>query len=271
VVIGDVVRLRDKLRWFDVHPLFGKRILLTRARGDADDLAAKLWEVGAEPIVAPTIAIAPPDDPSPAELAVREVRIFAWIVFTSRHGVEAFFDRLSAAGSDARALGDVSVAAIGPKTAEALMRHGIRPDFVPPRYVSEEVADGLLERTEPDSRILLYRAQEARDVVPETLRAEGRHVDVIAAYKTVTVHDPTIADAAADADVWTFTSASTVRGFVENVPDAARLTAGRTVACIGPITAEAAREAGLRVDVVAEEYTYEGLFAALETAFAPAR
>jgi uroporphyrinogen-III synthase len=152
-----------------------------------------------------------------------------------------------------------------------LMRHGIRPDFVPPRYVSEEVADGLLERTEPDSRILLYRAQEARDVVPETLRAEGRHVDVIAAYKTVTVHDPTIADAAADADVWTFTSASTVRGFVENVPDAARLTAGRTVACIGPITAEAAREAGLRVDVVAEEYTYEGLFAALETAFAPAR
>jgi uroporphyrinogen III methyltransferase/synthase len=270
IVIGEVVRLRDRLRWFDAHPLFGKRILLTRARGDGDDLAAKLWEAGAEPLIAPTIAIAPPDDPSPAEIAVREARIFHWIVFTSRYGVEAFFDRLSASGGDARALGDVSVAAIGPKTAEHLLRRGVRADFVPPRYVGEEIAAGLLERTEPGARILLYRAQEARDVLPEMLRGEGRRVDSIAAYKTVVLHDPAIAEAAAAADVWTFTSASTVRAFLENVADAMRLSAGKTIACIGPITAEAAREAGLRVDVVPEHYTYEGLFEALETAFAPA-
>jgi uroporphyrinogen III methyltransferase/synthase len=269
VVIGEVVRLRDRLRWFDAHPLFGKRILLTRARGDGDDLAAKLWEIGAEPLIAPTIAIVPPDDLAPAEIAVREARIFHWIVFTSRYGVDAFFDRLSASGGDARALGDVSIAAIGPKTAEQLMRHGVRADFVPPRYVSEEVAGGLLERTEPGARILLYRAQEARDTLPEMLRAEGRRVDVVAAYKTVVVRDDAIAEAASAADVWTFTSASTVRAFLENVAGAAQLSAGKTVACIGPITAEAARESGLRVDIVAEEYTYEGLFEALESALSP--
>jgi len=264
VVIGEVVRERERIRWFDIHPLFGKKVLITRPRVDADALAAKLWELGAEPLLAPTIAIEPPDDAERADIAVREARVYHWIVFTSQNGVEAFFDRLSAGGSDARALGDVMVAAIGPKTAERLMAYGVRADFVPARYVGEEVAAGLLERTETGQRILIFRAQEARDVLPEALRAEDRRVDVVAAYKTVVVHDPTIAERARDADIWTFTSPSTVRGLIENLPSAAGIARKKTVACIGPITAEAARAEGLPVHIVADDYTVDGLLEALE-------
>lgn len=266
VVIGNVVRERERIRWFDASPLFGRRVLVTRPAADADAFAAKLWEIGAEPVVAPTIAIGPPDDPAAAEAAVGGVRAYAWIVFTSQNGVAAFFDRLSAAGGDARALGDVKVAAIGPKTAERLVAHGVRPDFVPAKFISEDVAAGLLSRTAPGDRILLFRAQEARDVLPESLRAAGRSVDVVAAYKTSPVRDPALARAAERAGIWTFTSASTVRAFAENVPGAAQLGSDKTVACIGPITAEAARELGLRVDVVADDFTVDGLIEALESA-----
>jgi uroporphyrinogen III methyltransferase/synthase len=264
VVIGNVVREREHIRWFDTGPLFGKKVLVTRPAGQADDLAAKLWEHGAEPILAPTIAIVPPDDDARAEGAVRNVRSYEWIVFTSRNGVSAFFDRLSAHGSDARALADVKVAAIGPKTAGALVAHGIRPDFTPAKFISEDVAEGLLERTAAGDRVLLFRAQEARDVLPQTLRARDRFVDVVAAYKTVLVHDPTLAELARQADIWTFTSASTVQGFNKNVLDAASLARGKTIACIGPITAAAANDAGFPPAVVADEYTADGLLEALE-------
>jgi uroporphyrinogen III methyltransferase/synthase len=264
VVIGNVVRERETIRWFDRNPLFGRKVLVTRPRGQADEFAAKLWESGAEPLLAPTIAIGPPDDTAAADDAVRNVRDYAWIVFTSTNGVDAFFDRLSADGRDARSLGDVNVAAIGPKTAGALLAHGVRADLVPARYISEEVASALLERTVPGERILIFRAQEARDVLPDTLSSGGRVPNVIAAYKTTFVHAPEIAELAEAADVWTFTSASTVRGFLENVPDAAARAAAKTIACIGPITADAAREAGIHVDVVADDYTVDGLLGALE-------
>jgi len=270
VVIGEVVRERERLRWFDTGPLFGKKVLVTRPRASADEFAAKLWEIGAEPIVAPTIEIGPPDDDASAEIAMREIRIFHWIAFTSVNGVESFFDRLRSVGRDARAFGDAAVAAIGPKTSERLLAHGVRADFVPAQYVSEEVAAGMLERTEPGQRILLYTAQDARDALPEALRAERRRVDVVAAYKTNAVHDPEIAERAAEADVWTFTSASAARSFVENVPGAAQLATTRTVACIGPVTAEAVRACGLPVHVTAKEYTVDGLIEALERTASPA-
>ena len=263
VVIGEVVRERERLRWFDEPPLFGKKVLITRPRGSADAFAAKLWELGAEPLIAPTIEIVPPDDSAPADLAVREVRIFHWVLFTSGPGVEAFFVRLEAGGRDARALGDVSIAAIGPRTAERLLERGIRADYIPERYIGEELAEGLLERSEPGQRILLFRAQEAGDVLPERLRAEGRRVDDVAAYQTRVVRDPAIASAARAADIWTFTSASTVRGLVDNVPGAAEISASKFVACLGPVTADAARVLGLTVSTVAREYTVDGLLAAL--------
>jgi uroporphyrinogen-III synthase len=185
-------------------------------------------------------------------------------VFTSRNAVEAFFDVLSASGKDARALGDAKVAAIGPQTAVALARVGIRVDFMPDVHVNEAVAEGLAGRTAAGDRILLYRAQEARDVLPERLRDAGRLVDVVAGYKTHLVDDPNLGATAAGADIVTFTSSSTVRGFVHNVADAPALLANKTVAAIGPITAATARAFGIRVDVVAEEFTVEGLLRALE-------
>jgi uroporphyrinogen III methyltransferase/synthase len=264
VVIGDVVRERESIRWFDRAPLFGKRVLVTRPLAQSDAFAQQIWEAGAEPIVAPTVAIGPPDDHHAAAAAVARVRDYEWVVFTSRNAVDAFFDLLSAGGKDARAFGDAKVAAIGPQTALALAQHGLRVDFMPDVHVNEAVAEGLAGRTAAGERILLFRAQEARDELPARLRDAGRVVDVVAGYKTHLVEDPNLGETADDADIVTFTSASTVRGFVHNVPDAPAFLAHKTVAAIGPITAAAARSFGIRVDVVPDEFTVEGLLRALE-------
>ncbi len=263
VVFGNVVNEREHIRWFDAQPLFGKRVLVTRPAHQTGDFATRLWEAGAEPIVAPVIAIVPPDDIAAAAAAVARVRDYDWVAFTSRNGVDAFFDRLRAIERDARAFGDTKVAAIGPKTAAALAARGIRVDLVPTTFVNEAVAAELLARTQPGERVLLYRAQEARDVLPETLRLHGRTVDVVAAYRTRFVDDPELGAKTERADIVTFTSSSTVAGFVHNVPDAARALAPKTVAAIGPITAQTAREHGIRVDVVADEFTVDGLLFAL--------
>jgi uroporphyrinogen III methyltransferase/synthase len=264
VVIGDVVRERERIRWFDTKPLFGKRVLVTRPGAAADAFAALLWDAAAEPVLAPTIAIGPPDDVRSAEDAVRRVRDYAWLVFTSANGVAAFFERLAAQAGDARRLGDVRLAAIGPATEAAIAAHGARADLVPDRHVSEALAVALLRRTEAGDRILLYRAQDARDVLPETLRAQWRDVDVVAGYRTRFVEDPALAELAETTDVWTFTSASTVHGFVHNVPGAADLAQEKVVACIGPITAAALEAHGMEADVIADEYTVDGLIEALE-------
>jgi uroporphyrinogen-III synthase len=248
------------------QPLLGKRVLVTRPAHQTDDFANRLREAGAEAIIAPTIAIGPPDDPGAARAAVARGHEYAWTVFTSRNAVDAFFDVLGALGRDARAFGAVKIAAIGPKTAEALASRGIRVDVVPPTFVNEAVAAELLTRTAPDDRILIFRAQEARDVLPDTLREHGRVADVVAAYKTRFVDDPELAAKTARADIVTFTSSSTIAGFVHNVPSAAHTLARKTVAAIGPITAQTARDAGIRVDVVADEFTVDGLLAALGAA-----
>jgi len=263
VVIGTVVNEREAIRWFDDHPLFGRRVLITRPIAQADDFAAQLWEIGAEPIVAPTIAIGPPDDPAPAERAVAHVRDYAWAIFTSRNGVDAFFAILDRQGRDARAFGDVRVAAIGPKTAAALAERGLRVDFMPEVHVNEDVAAGIVARSGTGDRLLVFRAQEAREVLPDLLRATGRTVDVVAAYATRTLIDARIAEGLAGADIVTFTSASTVKGLITNVPNAPALLATKIVAAIGPITARAARDLGIAVDVVADDFTIEGLLRAL--------
>lgn len=268
VVIGDVVSERETIRWFDNTPLFGKRVLVTRAAGDAVDFASKLWESGAEPVLAPTIAIGAPDDVEPARAAIAALATYAWVVFTSQHGVDAAFAALATSGGDARRFGSAKVAAIGPKTAQRLLAHGVRADFVPPKFVAEDVATGLLEHASRGDRVLLYGAQEMRDVIATTLHDAGRVVDVVAGYKTAHVHDPAIAEAAARCDIWTFTSASTIASFLENVPDAATRAQDKIVACIGPITAAAARDAGLRVDIVPDDYTVDGLLEALEATVA---
>jgi uroporphyrinogen III methyltransferase/synthase len=265
VVIGTIVNERETIRWFDRTPLFGKSVLVTRPAGQNAEFAQQLWEAGAEPLLAPTIAIGAPDDIAAAAAAVARVNTYAWVVFTSRNGVDAFFELLAASGHDARAFGPAKIAAIGPKTAAALRAHGLRADFVPPSYVNEALAEGLVNETAAGDRVLLFRAQAARDVVPEVLRAAGREVDDVAAYTTRFVDDATLRERAQRADIVTFTSASTVHGFVHNVSDAPDVLAHATIAAIGPVTAAAARELGIRVDVIAEDFTVDGLMHALET------
>jgi len=267
VVIGDVVRLRDELRWYDRAPLFGKRVLITRPGAQAQEFARALYARGVEPILASTIAIVPPDDPLAAHRAIDDLASYRWVVFTSQNGVDAFFERLASLDADARYFGTTRVAAIGSKTEERLRENGIRADLVPPAFVNEEVARGLIEATNQGDRILIFRAQEARDVLPQMLEDAGRDPHVVAAYKTVFDVDPNFAQKVGRADVITFTSASTVRGYVELLGGggAARQAArNKLIACIGPITAEAADEAGLHVDVVADVFTTEGLLSALE-------
>lgn len=265
VVIGEVVELREELRWFDNSPLFGKRVLITRPAHQAGAFAQALYSRGVEPILASTISIGPPDDVHAAHRAIDELAKFGWVVFTSQNGVDAFFERLHSLGADARYFGKTRVAAIGAKTADRLRGYGIRPDLVPAAFISEEVGRTLMEATADGERILIYRAQEARDVLPEMLQDAGREPTVVAAYKTSFESDPGFAQKVAAADVLTFTSASTVHGFAEmlgGVPprEAAQ---GKIVACIGPITAGAAEELGLSVDVVADVYTTDGLLEAL--------
>ncbi|MDP9023798.1 MAG: uroporphyrinogen-III C-methyltransferase [Candidatus Eremiobacteraeota bacterium] len=270
VVVGNVVRLREEIRWFDTTALFGKRVLITRPAHQAESFARALYARGVVPVLAPTIEIGPPDDVHAAHHAIDHLAEFGWVVFTSANGVDAFFERLASLESDARYLGKTRVAAIGAKTSERLLHYGVRANLVPRAFISEEIARALIEATADGEHILIYRAQDARDVLPEMLVDAGRRATVIAAYKTSFESDPRFAEKVARADVLTFTSASTVRGFAHLLggdEPAVQAAAAKVVACIGPITAEAATEIGLRVDVVADVFTSDGLLDALQAHF----
>lgn len=254
-------------------PLAGKRVLVTRPAHQSGEFAQALQSRGAIPVLAPAIAMLPPDDPAAAQRAVNTVSENAWVVFTSANGVRAFFNILKERREDARIFGAAKIAAIGIKTSQALLERNVYADLVPQTYVAEDLADALIAASQPGDAILIYRAEEARDVLPDRLREADRDPRVVTAYKTVLTDDPQFAEKVAQCDVLTFTSASTVRGFAHNLHGqaaAARAAQGKLVACIGPITAEEARKTGFEVAVVANEFTADGLLIALERAFAPA-
>jgi uroporphyrinogen III methyltransferase / synthase len=265
-VIGEVVRWRERLRWFDTGPLFGKRVLVTRAREQASAFVEKLRALGADPIEFPTIQIAPPAD-GYAELdaALRALSGYDWVVFTSANGVRHTFERLAEQGKDARAFGTVKVAAIGPATAEASRQHGICADFTPTEFVAEAVAAQFPESV-AGKRILIPRAEEGREVLPETWRAQGATVDVVPAYRNEIATDG--ADdikamlANSEIDVITFTSSSTVKNFVESVGGAS-VPATTLLAAIGPVTAATCRELIREPDCTADASTLDGLINAL--------
>jgi len=266
VVVGTVVGMRSQIAWFESSPLFGKRVLVTRPADQSDEFARELLRWGAQPIIAPAIAIAPPDDLRAAEQATVEPSRYAWVVFTSVNGVRTFFDYLDARRDDARIFSGAKIAAIGLKTSQALLQRNVYADAVPQRYVAEDLADLLIASSREGDAMLIYRAAGARDVLPERLNAAGRRTDVVAAYKTVFTNEPLFAQRVEESDIVTFTSASTVHGFIHNLggaKNARRACTGKTIACIGPITAQAARDGGLPVHVMAEEYTVDGLLAAL--------
>jgi uroporphyrinogen-III synthase len=250
--------------------LHGKRVLVTRARAQAHDLVARLEALGAIPIVFSVIHIVPPADHYAAlDAALRQLPTFDWVVFTSVNGVAHVWERLNTLAMDGTALASVQVAAIGPATAAALSARGVHPTLVPERYVAEALLDAMPHPA--GQRFLLPRADLARETLRVGLQAAGAEVVEVPAYSTVLTEPSldTLAALRAGVDVLTFTSSSTVRNFVEQVglETAQALAAQARVVTIGPITAATAREFGLRVDVVATEYTIAGLVEALQTAW----
>jgi uroporphyrinogen III methyltransferase/synthase len=261
IVIGEVAA--ENLEWFERRPLFGKRIVVTRAREQASGLRARLRELGASVIELPTIVVDDPADGGDAlRRAAADVRSYDWVVLTSANGAQ----RLLGCLHDARDLGGVRVAAIGPGTAEVLARANIQADLVPARFVAESLLEAF-PSPEPDGgRVLLARAAVAREVLPEGLRALGWRVDVVDAYRT-SASTPTESalDATATADIITFTSSSTVERFLEIAgPD----RVPPLVACIGPVTAATARSHGLTVDIEAPVHSIAGLLDAIVEAVA---
>ena len=274
-IVGEVVRLREKLAWFDElssHPLFGRTVLVTRAREQASQLTEQLEEKGARCIEIPAIRLAAPDDGFAAlDAAFAALSGYDWIIFTSANGVQRFFDRLFASGRDARALQKAKIAAIGSSTAARLRTYGLLADAVPQEFRAEGILHALEGQVQAGTRILIPRAQQAREILPEKLRALGAVVEVAPVYKTVAAE----ADGAAlaeqlrsgEIDCVTFTSSSTVTNLLEILGDAAALQQVQ-VAVIGPVTAETCAKHGVVPDIVAGEYTIPGLTAAICQKFA---
>jgi uroporphyrinogen III methyltransferase/synthase len=271
IVVGEVVALRHELNWYENRPLFGKRIIVTRARQQASGFLEQLTRLGAECIEFPTIAVVPPDHWGPLDEAIEKIDRYDWLVFTSVNGVEYFLQRLSHKGRDVRDLKGIRIGAIGPKTAGAWQRRGIRPDLVPPEYRAEAVVEAFRDFSVRGMRILLPRAAQAREVLPDALQEMGAEVHVVEAYRTVRPEGDRISVAKmlerGEIHMVTFTSSSTVLNFVEMFEkEHAKLKEwmkSATVACIGPVTAKTAEEKGFRAKVVPTEYTIEGLTAAI--------
>ena len=269
-VVGDVVNLREEIGWFDapsMRPLFGTTVLVTRARAQASRLTTKLDALGARCIELPAIKIAPPpDDYEAVDAAIRRIGDYDWLIFTSTNGVDAFFARLFAAGKDARALSNARLAAIGKSTAKRLTVYGLHADLMPGEFRAEGILAALKGELVPGARVLIPRALEAREILPDSLRAYGASVDVAPVYETVTEEDDPAAVramlAAGEIDFVTFASSSTLKNLVKLLGDAALLQKAKIIA-IGPITAETCESLGLKPTAVAKEYTIDGMVSAI--------
>jgi uroporphyrinogen III methyltransferase/synthase len=268
VIIGEVVGLRKKLNWYERLPLFKKRIVVTRARGQAEDLSSRLRALGAAVIEFPTIEIRPIEDYGPLDRAIGCLSSYDWIIFTSANGVRFFLERLDRSATDLRAL-RAQICTIGPATLRAVEGLHLKVDLMPEEYVAESLLAAFPTRELAGKRILLPRAAVARDLVPAELRRRGAHVDVTAAYRTV------IPDGAADRareiftesrkpDWITFTSSSTVTNFIQAA--GRRALESVRAASIGPVTSATARKLGIDVSVEANPHTIDGLIQAILSA-----
>ena len=272
-IVGDVVTLRERLNWFETKPLFGRRVLVTRALEQAGAFAGALEKDGAEVVAFPTIKTIGPPNWAPLDAAIKNLSGYDWAIFTSVNGVKYFFGRLEKLGLDARELKGVKICAVGPMTAKAIEEMRLRVDLTPGEYVAEGLLSSLGRRGIKGKRFLLPRALKAREVLPDEIRALGGHIDVAPAYRTVKP-----AKAAAELkrmfeekeiDAVTFTSSSTVTNFVSTFKktEIKKLLEGVTIACIGPVTANTAKECGLSVDVMPGKYTIPALCAAMAEHF----
>jgi uroporphyrinogen III methyltransferase/synthase len=269
LVVGGVAKLHQRLAWWERRPLWGKTAVVTRTREQASTLVELLSAAGARCLEVPTLEIAPPSDFGPLDAALGHLPDYAWVIFTSANGVAAFFERLFEKGLDVRTLGGAKLAAIGPATAQALRERGLVADVVPTRFVAEDLAAALLPHLAPGSRVLLARAEQAREVLPETLAQAGVQVDVTPVYQMKKPQDiPEEAQPFIDSgqiDILTFASSATVHNFValagrEKFQELAQKA---IVAAIGPVTSDALREYGVTPHIQPEDYTIPALAAAI--------
>ncbi|MGZ8422443.1 MAG: uroporphyrinogen-III C-methyltransferase [Nitrospira sp.] len=266
IVIGEVVRLREQLNWFECRPLFGKRILVTRPKLQAPAFSDLITAAGGEAVECPTIEIVPPEDWGPLNRALERLSTYNWLIFTSVNGIAPFMTRLMESQRDVRALAGLTMCCIGPRTAEALSAYGLRADVIPEQFQAEGILEALDGRPVRGMNVLIPRALVAREILPEQLRTRGATVDVVPVYRTIR---PAVATdrlreqlRTRAIDIISFTSSSTVRNFVElfaSREEMLQLVGESTVACIGPITAATAREVGLTVHVMASQNTIPAL------------
>ncbi len=261
IVVGEVVRLRQKLNWYESKPFFGKRIVVTRSRDQASVFAEMLIDRGATTIEFPTIDVVPPSSWDELDAALKAVETFDWLIFTSANAVKFFMERLRVLGKDVRILKGVKICVVGPKTAESLEAHGLRADLIPTEFKAEGVLEALGGAQVKGKRFLIPRAKVAREIIPDKLRELGADVTVAVAYENV--------KPAADVErvrrlfeekkisAVTFTSSSTVHNFIEILgqKEYKKLLQNVVVACIGPVTAKTATEYGMKTDIMPKEYT----------------
>lgn len=267
-VFGDVVTLRARLKWHESRPLAGKRIVVTRTRKQAGVLSGKLRALGAQVFELPTIRIEPPTDLRAFAELVQDAHIYDWLVFTSANGVDAFFDIFFKLYDDAREIGGVRIAAIGPATAQRVKEFHLHVDLQPEEFVAEAVVREFQKEGVENLRILLVRSEKARDVLPKELTALAAIVDEAFAYRTVPeTRDPTGARhrlLEEGADLITFTSSSTVENFLElGLP----WPKGMKIASIGPVTSKTVREHGLKVNTEARRHDIDGLVQSIQELF----
>ncbi len=277
IVVGHVVTLKDELDWFESKPLFGKKLVITRAREQASDFVQVLYMLGADCIEFPTIEVVPPDSWDALDASIQKLQEYNWLLFTSVNSVKFFLERLEAGGKDVRDLKDLKVAAIGPKTADTWKQFGIRVDLVPDEYRAEAIVECFKTLGPVNGlKILMPRALKAREILPETLRKMGAEIDIVTTYQTV--RPDHVTDQVRDmlknsaVDMVTFTSSSTVENFTSmfaDQEDALKQWMGQTaVACIGPVTAKTAEDKGYTVAVMPAEYTIEAFTDAIVAFFA---
>lgn len=271
LVVGPVVGQRGRLNWFETKPLFGRGVVITRPREQAGEFTALLRAEGARVLHFPTIKIVPADDWRDLDRAIGVIEDYQWLIFTSANGVRHFFKRLRDLGRDLRDLKGIRICAIGPATAAAVEDRGIKVDLVPASFISEGVIEAFQRENIQGSRILLPRAETARDVIPAELAKLGAQVDVVTVYRTVSSGQPKSELEAwikqGKVDVITFTSSSTVTNFLKIMGSDFVLPARVKIACIGPVTAATARKAGLAIDIMQEKYTIPGLVEGLVAYF----
>ena len=267
IIVGEVVSMREKLQWFEKQPLFGKRIIVTRARHQASELSQAIEALGGEAWEFPTIEIAPVSDKSYLIKAINHLKEFQWLIFTSANGVEGFFAELKNQERDVRDLIGLEIVAIGPATQAALEQRGLRTAFVPDEFRAEKIVEGLTGRVVAGQKVLLARAEEARDILPVSLIAMGAEVWDVPVYKTIiggaNREELQTMLREKEIQIVTFTSSSTVRNFVTLLDGDVSLLEGVLLYSIGPITSATAEELGLKIFKEAAQYTISGLVDAL--------